>query len=514
MATEKEILTRFFKGDSQRTISAALRVSRNTVAKVVKACHEQQLEAAAVDCLDSETLHRHLFPEDVSLPVQVQPDYECIHKELLKSGVTLKLLWDEYAADCQQAKKLYFMYSQFCKRYRDYVDLHRLTMHIHHKPGERLMVDWAGTTLPLYNPETGSVSKVYLFVATLPFSMYCYAEACRDMKEASWIQAHIHLADFLGGTPRLLVSDNLKTGILQNRKHEDPIANRSYQELANHYNMVLLPARVLAPKDKAAVEGSVGQATTHIIAKLRNRKFFDLYEMNMSIHKELDRFNEAPFQKKDGSRKSVFYTEELPFLQPLPKFPYEYAEWRKATVQLNYHITLDYQNYSVPFEFVRKQVDVRFNNKLLEIYYEGRRIASHKRILGHRGQYSTITEHMPMNHQLYSQWDGNRFRRWAKKCGIAALAVVEKQLASYRVEEQAYKGCLLLLKLADTYGADRLEAACTIALQQVPVPRYKLIHTILATKQDQKIKKETPSPSNTNAFVRGAAYYGGGHHDK
>lgn len=369
MATEKEILTRFFKGDSQRTISAALRVSRNTVAKVVKACHEQQLEAAAVDCLDSETLHRHLFPEDVSLPVQVQPDYECIHKELLKSGVTLKLLWDEYAADCQQAKKLYFMYSQFCKRYRDYVDLHRLTMHIHHKPGERLMVDWAGTTLPLYNPETGSVSKVYLFVATLLFSMHCYAEACRDMKEASWIQAYTHLADFLGGTPRLPVSDNLKTGILQNRK-------------------------------------------------------------------------------------------------------------------------------------------------LLEIYYEGRRIASHKRILGHRGQYSTITEHMPMNHQLYSQWDGNRFRRWAKKCGIAALAVVEKQLASYRVEEQAYKGCLLLLKLADTYGADRLEAACTIALQQVPVPRYKLIHTILATKQDQKIKKETPSPSNTNAFVRGAAYYGGGHHDK
>ena len=376
------------------------------------------------------------------------------------------------------------------------------------------MVDWAGTTLPLYNPETDAVTKVYLFVATLPFSMYCYAEACRDMKEESWIQAHIHLLDFLGGTTRLLVSDNLKTGILQNRKHEDPIANRSYQELANHYNMVLLPARVLAPKDKAAVEGSVGQATTHIIAKLRNRKFFDLYEMNMSIREELDHLNEAPFQKKDGSRSSVFHTEELPFLQLLPKFPYEYAQWRKATVQLNYHITLDYQNYSVPHTFVRKRVDIRFSNKLLEIYYEGRRIASHKRLIGRRGQYSTITEHMPLNHQLYSQWDANRFRHWAQKCGVSVINVVEKQLASYRVEEQAYKGCLSLLKLAETYGVDRLEAACAIALKKISVPNYKLIHNILLTKQDQKIEKVTPSQSNPNAFVRGAAYYGGGHHDE
>ena len=248
--------------------------------------------------------------------------------------------------------------------------------------------------------------------------------------------------------------------------------------------MALLPARVLAPKDKAAVEGSVGQVTTHIIARLRNRHFFSLQEMNLAIGEELDRFNKAPFQKKDGSRSLVFQEEELPFLQALPKFPYEYAQWRKATVQLNYHIALDYQNYSVPYEFVRKQVDVRLTSNMVEIYYEGRRIASHKRILGCRGQYVTVTEHMPVNHQLYS----------------------------YRAEEQAYKGCLSLLKLADTYGTQRLNAACGIALQQVPIPRYKLIHNILVTKQDQPFEKPPIAASDANAFVRGAAYYGGNHH--
>ena len=512
MSKEKEILHRFFKGESQRSIAAVLRVSRNTVAKVVKACHEHPLDAAALDGMDLAALHHHLFPAEADLPGQVQPDYEFIHKELLKSGVTLKLLWEEYAADCRQANKLYFMYSQFCKRYRDFVDHHHLTMHIHHKPAERLMVDWAGTTLKLYNPETGAVTKAYLFVATLPFSMYCYAEACRDMKEHSWIQAHIHLMEFLGGSAKLLVSDNLRTGIISHRKHEDPIANRSYQEFADHYGMALLPARVLAPKDKAAVEGSVGQVTTHIIAKLRNRKFFDLYEMNQAIQEELYRFNEAPFQKKDGSRSSIFHMEECPFLRPLPQCPYEYADWKKATVQLNYHITVDHQNYSVPYEYVRKRVDVRLTSHVVEIYTEGRRIANHKRIVGKRGQYSTVEEHMPKNHQLYSQWDGNRFRRWSEKCGEHVHTVIERLLASYRVEEQAYKGCLALLKLSDQYGIPRLNTACELALRQVPSPRYKLIQNILVTQQDIKI--EQPAAHSQNAFVRGAAYYGGEYHGK
>ena len=192
-----------------------------------------------------------------------------------------------------------------------------------------------------------------------------------------------------------------------------------------------------------------------------NRQFFNLQEMNLAISEELDYFNNASFQKKDGSRSLIFQEEDLPFLQALPKFPYEYAQWRKATVQLNYHITLDSQNYSVPYEFVRKRVDVRLTANMVEIYYKGRRIASHKRILDRRGQYATVTEHMPVNYQLYSQWDDQRFRRWGQKYGTAMLTVVDKHRSSYRVEEQAYEIYLSLLKLADTYGTQRLNTACS-----------------------------------------------------
>lgn len=297
MATEKEILLCFLNGDSQRRIASSLKVSRNTVSRIVAAYMAQKLEASAVSGLTSEALHERLFPTEILAPQQVIPDYEYVHRELLKDGVTVKQLWEEYVMDCRESGNLYFRYTQFCKKYRDYVDTHRLTMHIRHKPGEKVMVDWAGKTIPFYNPVTGEVSKAYLFVSTLPFSMYCYAEVFPNMKEASWIAAHVHMMEYYGGSARILVSDNLKTGIISNRKHEDPIANKVYQKLADYYSMALLPTRVLAPKDKAAVEKSVGQLTTHIIGKLRNSQFFNIPEVNAAVWKLLKDFNAAPFQK-------------------------------------------------------------------------------------------------------------------------------------------------------------------------------------------------------------------------
>ena len=201
-------------------------------------------------------------------------------------------------------------------------------------------------------------------------------------------------------------------------------------------------------------------------------------------------------------------------MQPLPALPYEYAHWKQATVQLNYHVSVDNQNYSCPYAYVRKRVDVRITRSLVEIYYRGRRIASHPRLYGRRGQYETTTEHMPPNHQLYSEWNGNRFRRWAKKVGESAFKVVDTLLLSYRVEEQAYKGCLSLLKLSEKYGTARLERACHEALRQVPVPRYSIISRILVTGQDQKVPHiEPPKSTSKNAFVRGSSYYGGEHHE-
>ena len=514
MSKEREILQRFHSGMSQRSIALGLHVSRNTVAKVIAAYKASNISQEMLDAIDDDELHRKLCPDEVPNSSVQMPDYSYVHKELLKAGVTLRLLWDEYTANCRSAGRLCIQYSQFCKLYRDYADRHRLTMHIRHKPGDKMMVDWAGKTIPLHNPETGAVSKAYIFVGTLPFSMYCFAEAFPDMKEASWINANIHMVQFFGGVARLLIPDNLKTGIVANRKHEDPVANRAYQEFADHYHTAILPARVLSPKDKAAVEGNVGNVTSHIIATLRNVKFFSIAEMNAAIAELLEKFNAAPFQKRDGSRLSVFLEEEAPFLQPLPVLPYEYACWKQATVQLNYHVSIDSQNYSCPYAYVRKRVDVRATRSLVEIFCQGKRIASHPRLYGRKGQYATVTEHMPPNHQLYSEWDGNRFRRWARKIGESAFAVVDKLLLSYRVEEQAYKGCLSLLKLGEKYGAVRLELACREALRQVPLPKYSIVSRILATGQDQKVPHvETPKESSRNAFVRGSSYYGGDRHE-
>ena len=517
MSKEKEILQLLSNGDSGRKIASTLGVSRNTVASVLAAAKRTKKSYPELLRLDEQALFQTLFPEKAAEPVLVPPDYEKVHKELMRHGVTLRLLWEEYVDACREAKQPPYMYSQFCKRYADYVDQNRLTMHIQHKPGDKLMVDWAGTKLTIYDRDSNASQACYLFVATLPFSMYCYAEAFVSMKQEDWINAHIHLHSFLGGSTRLLVSDNLKTGVIKNKKYEDPVFNRSYGELAEHYKTALLPARVLAPRDKAAVEGTVGQLTSRIIAKLRNKKFFSLYELNQAIFRELKSFNERPFQKKTGSRCSVYTEEELPFMQPLPEYPYEFASWKVATVQLNYHVSFDKQYYSVPYAYARKKVDIRSTERLIEIYYQGNRICSHRRLHGRMGQYSTNTDHMPKNHQLYSQWNADRFLRWAGDIGPSTKEVVEKLFASHRVEEQAYKGCLSLLKLADKYSSDRLENACRVALMHIPSPRYKNIRLILEAGQDLP-KQEEPKQDDTSSInrftrLRGASYYGGGRHE-
>lgn len=258
MSKEKQILQMLQDGYSQRRIASALRVSRNTVAKVVNAASDHQLPKGALESMDEAEIHHALFPEEALIPTLVTPDFPYIHKELLKSGVTLKLLWQEYVDTCRDSGKPPYGYSQYCKLYQDYVAQNNLTMHIQHKPGDKLMVDWAGTTLQLYDKVTGDSCKVYLFVATLPFSMYCYAQACRTMKEEDWINAHIAMYGFLGGVTRILTPDNLKVGILSNRKYEDPVINRSYQELSDHYHTALLPARVLAPATKPRSRGALG----------------------------------------------------------------------------------------------------------------------------------------------------------------------------------------------------------------------------------------------------------------
>jgi len=314
---------------------------------------------------------------------------------------------------------------------------------------------------------------------------------------------------FFDGVAKILVPDNCKTAVSHGGGWYSQQLNAVYHEMAEHYGTAIIPARVRKPKDKPNVEGSVGNISTWIAAALRNEQFFSLPELNQEIRNKLTAFNSRPFQKKEGSRISLFRDEELPLLAPLPVTHYELAEWKQATVQFNYHISIEGMLYSIPYEYIKRKVDVRITEKTIEVFYNHGRIASHRRLYGRKGQYSTIVEHMPQDHQKYLEWNGDRFRKWANKIGSNTHQVVNNILASGRVEQQAYKGCMGLLKLVDRYSAERLENACKKALSYTSSPSYKSIKNILIADQD-KLQESNPAPThNTYGITRGASYYGG-----
>lgn len=296
-------------------------------------------------------------------------------------------------------------------------------MHLNHKSGEIMQVDWAGDTAAVVDTDTGEIIHAYVFVATLPCSAYSYVEAFLNMDQESWITAHVNALNYFGGVPRIIQCDNLKTGVEKHGKHEI-VLNRVYQELAEHYAAAIIPARVRAPKDKAAVEGTVGIISTYILAALRNRQFLSLQELNDAIWERLESFNHKPFQKREGSRATAF-AEEHPFLRPLPAHPYEPATWKVASAGPNYHISVDRMNYSVPFEYIRQKADVRVTRTTIEVFYSGSRICSHRRLYGRFNQYSTVREHMPLDHQKYVQWNAERFVHWASKIRSCTEAAVK-----------------------------------------------------------------------------------------
>ena len=509
MTNYREILRLRSLGLNHSQIAESMGIARQTVVTSLRRAASQGLDWQATESLSDSELSAKLFPPlGVGLGYKI-PDYEFIHRELAKSGVTLQLLWFEYCDKCRDAGEIPYQLTQFKKYYRDYVVKTKATMHLNRKPGEIMEVDWAGQNSKLIDTDTGEEIDAYVFVAALPYSGYAYVEAFLSQKQDAWIAAHVNAYGFFGGVTRILVPDNLKTGVVKNTKVET-VLNKTYQELAEHYGTAIIPARIRAPKDKPTVEGAVGNISTFILAAIRNQRFFSLREMNAVIREKLHAFNHKPFQKKEGSRASVF-AEERTFLLPLPKNAFELASWKIATVQYNYHVSVDGQFYSVPYEYIKRKVDVRLTRNVVEVIFEGIRVCSHVRLHGRQGQYSTQEAHMPPNHQQYTQWNGDRFRKWAAKIGENTATIVETILTGYKVEQQGYRACMTLLKMADTYTPERLETACTRALSYTPRPSYKAIQTILKSGQD-KISEKSAAPSDPSpfGFTRGADYYGRG----
>ena len=510
MTNYREILRLSSLGLNKTQIAQSIGCSRTTVIQVLNIADEKGISYPLPDDLSDRKLSELLFPSSKALPKYKMPDYAYVEKELRRNGVTFTQLWLEYVEECSQSGELPYQLTQFKKHYYDYAAKANATMHLNHKPGEILQVDWAGTTAQVIDTDTGEAIPAYVFVSVLPYSGYAYVEAFFSMKEECWITAHVNAFRYFGGVARIIQCDNLKTGVTSHRKSEI-ILNKTYSEMAEHYRTAILPCRVRSPKDKAMVEGTVGVITNFILGALRNRKFLSLYELNTAIRERLYTFNHKPFQKRDGSRASEF-EEEKTFLLPLPDRSFELSEWKVATVGPNYHISVDWQNYSVPYEYIKQKVDVRMTKSTVEVFYGGNRICSHPRLYGRANQYSTVESHMPPNHQQYIQWNGDRFRRWAKKIGENTHTVIDALLSGYKVEQQGYKACMGILKLADKYSPERLENACRKALTFTPRPSLKNIQAILSSGQDKvpEESRERESKSNSQyGFTRGAEYYEG-----
>ena len=513
MTKYREILRLTAMGLSQQSTADGCGVSKKTVNRVLKRAKELNISWPLDPNQTDELLAELFFSSANRQPNSNKrmPDYEYVRKELLRNGVNKKLLWTEYMEDCRQAGEEPLMYSQFCYYIQQDENKRRATMHINRKPGEQVEVDWAGDTAKLVDPFTGEITDAYIFVGVMTYSQYAYVEAFPDEKQQSWIAAHVHMYEYFGGVAKILVPDNCKTAVIHNNSWKDQRINAIYHELAEHYGTAIIPARVRKPKDKPNAEGSVNGVSTWIVAALRKEQFFTIAELNKAIKVKLEEFNRRPFQKKEGSRYELFHDEELPLLTPLPATRYELAEWKQATVQFNYHISVDGMLYSIPYEYIGKKVDVRITGTIIEVFYNQNRIASHRRLYGRKGQYSTITEHMPKEHQHYLEWNGDRFRKWAEGIGENTAKVIDAILRSKRVEQQSYRACMGLLKMADKYSPLRLEEACKTALSYTQNPSYKSVSSILAASKDNNSEGKgdnNPTPkTNANGITRGADYY-------
>lgn len=386
MVDYKQILRLRAEGVSQRGIADVLGCSRNTVAAVFAAANAAGIGFGEVEDLGADEV-RHLLLADPARPDsdRVTPDFEHVHRELARPSVTLLLLWNEYVAGCRQTGGVPYQYSFFNEQYRRWVNSTGASMRIQRDPGSQIEVDWAGSAMVFADPVTGEATDAWLFVAALSFSALTYVEAFGDMTLGSWIDAHVHAFEAFGGVARLLVPDNLRTGVSRADRYE-PVLNPAYARMAEHYGTAIIPARVKRPRDKSVVEGSVRFVANQVAAVLRDRRFVGLAELNEAIFDEVAEINARPFQKREDSRRIVFDRDEKPLLRPLPSVRFELADLRKAKAGPNYHVQVDRNFYSVPSKLISQSLDVRITSHTIEVFDGGERVASHIRLKGVRGR--------------------------------------------------------------------------------------------------------------------------------
>ncbi|MGH9419028.1 MAG: IS21 family transposase [Thermoanaerobaculia bacterium] len=504
MRTIREVLRLKYQcGLPNSDIAASCRIGETTVREYLRRATLANLTWPLPEALQDAALDQLLYPPPVVTAVadRALPDWPEVHKQLKRKGVTLQLLVEEYRRDHPTG----YAYSQFCKLYREWARTQHPTMIQEHKAGDKLFVDYAGHTMPITDPKTGEVKMAQIFVAALGASNYTFAEATPTQSLPDWIGSHIRCFTFLGGVPRVVVPDNLKSGVTSPCRYE-PDINPTYLKLANHYGIAVVPARVRKPRDKAKAENAVLQVERHILARLRNHTFHSLAELNQALLALLHLHNDQATKSLGSSRTALFKSIDEPALRPLPENPFAEGEWSRARVNLDYHVVIESHRYSVPYTNIGKSVDVRLTEAVVEIYASNERVAVHKRSYASNG-FTTVAAHMPPQHR-HANWQEDQFLAAARKHGPHTEQLIAAVIASRPVREQTYRSCLGILRLADEYGSERMEdAALRAVISQIAT--YKSVQAILKHGLDRMPlpAEQIDAPPIVHDNIRGADYY-------
>lgn len=501
----KEVLKLHYEGVSNREIAQRIRIGAGSVSRYLARAKAASLVWPLTEEWTDEMIYNVLFPATNKHPSHPAPDFGRVHKELKRKGVTLMLLWYEY----QSQNPGGYSYSRYCELYQEFTGKLNPSMRMTHRAGEKLFVDYSGLTVPWIDKHTGEVHRAQIFVAVLGASNYTFIEATADQSLFSWIQSHVRAFGFFAGVPVCLVPDNLKSGVTKSHLY-DPDVNRTYQELADHYGVVVVPARVRAPKDKSKVEVGVQGIQRWILAPLRDITFFGVQEINEAIKPLLQAYNERAFYELEGTRRSQYLETDKPALKPLPLRPYTYAEWKKARSGADYHVAIDKHYYSIPHRYLKETIDVRMTPATIECFHKGNRIAIHQR--SYRPGHTTLREHMPRKHQDYAEWTPERMQAWANTIGPNTGQLIKALTDRHKIPEQSFRGCLGILRMSKTYGNERLESAAIRALH-IGAIRYKNIESILKSGLDQQPlpllagESMTTEPTRLHDNIRGSKYF-------
>ena len=496
----KDILRLKYSGGlSHEAISRSLSISKGVVAKYLGLAGAAGLDWPTTAELDEASLERRLLGRSAAETRLVEPDFARVHIELRRKGVTLVLLWQEYRA--ANAGRRTWAYTQFCEHYKAFIRTLKRSMRQQRRAGEKLFIDYAGATLALADG-----TRAQVFVAAMAASSYTFACATADQSMRSWLGALARALSFYGGCPQLIVPDNPRA-LVSNACRYEPKLNQTVREFARHYSVSILPARPFLPKDKAAAESSVQVVTRWILARLRHTVLLDVHAADAAIAALLPSLNERKFQKLDGSRASLFAALDAPALSSLPAQPWQWATFKTVKAHIDYHVEVEFHRYSVPHPLVGLELEARVTDALVEVLHRGQLVACHARS-SRRGGFTTLDEHMPAAHRAHKQWTPERLIHWGSSIGANTGLFVTQLLRRFRHPEHGYRSCLGLLSLVKHYGPQRVEAACTLALE-LGAGHYRHVRDILANGRDL-IARAAPEPewvAPLHDNVRGASHY-------